>query len=140
MTARFLLPALIAGALLAGCATFAHIEAGLTDLMGKPVEDAFARLGYPTMKQEFGDDTVYTWRTDQTGAMVLPQTTSTYGTVGLTPYSGTSYSTQLVPVRHTCEVRVATGPDGIVKHWDYSGNIGGCERFAARLRPETPSE
>lgn len=75
-----------------GCATFGQMQRGLNALRGQDVQTAFDILGYPSGKQEFGSDTVYSWQVDSSGAILLPQTSTISGSVGMTPvYGSTTY-------------------------------------------------
>ncbi len=121
-------------AMLSGCATFGQMEEGLNALMGKDAMVAFDVLGYPSGKQQFGSDTVYVWSVSSSGALVLPQTSTTYGTVGMTPVYGTTTYNQVVPVNYNCLIKlVADSNDRLVK-WEYNGNIGGCRNYISRLK------
>ena len=119
---------------LSGCLSFGDFETNLAAFQGRPVQDAFDVLGYPAGKQEFGQDTVYTWARDHRGAMILPQTTNTTGYVGGTQFGATSTTSQVVPMHYACTVKLIAGPDGVVRKWQYEGNAGGCEPYMRSLR------
>lgn len=125
---------------LAGCATFGQMEDGLRSLMGKPDGDAFAALGYPSAKQEFGSDTVYSWYVNQYGSLFIPQTSTTIGHVGQTPAYGTTTYTQAIPVNYNCQIKLIADKSGILKNWEYIGNIGGCTQYIRRLTDYLKSE
>ena len=116
-----------------GCVTFGQMEEGLGALMGQDHRVAFRVLGYPAGKQEFGSDTVYVWAVSRGGAMVIPQTTTTYGTVGTVPVYGSTYSSQVVPVSYNCEIKLVANSSGTLINWEYGGNIGGCSHYIRRL-------
>jgi hypothetical protein len=120
---------LLSVVLLTGCATFGQLEEGLNSLIGKPDSEAFAVLGYPSSKQEFGNDTVYTWYENRSGTMFIPQVATTRGHVGYTPVAGTTTYTQAVPVNYNCQIKLIAGGNGILKQGGYSGNIGGCTPY-----------
>lgn len=120
-------------ATLAGCATFGQLEKGLNGLVGRSEREAFNALGYPNAKQEFGGDVVYVWGRSNSGTIFIPQTTSTTGYVGNRPVYATTTYNQPVAVNHNCTVKVITGANGIVKTWDYEGNLGGCRPYIQRL-------
>lgn len=125
---------------LSGCATFGNMEEGLNALMGKPDKEAFSVLGYPNSKQEFGGDVVYVWGRSSSGTMYLPQTTTTTGYVGNTPVYGTTTYNQPVAYNHNCTIKLAVGPDGLLKHWEYDGNIGGCTSYIKKLKAYAKGE
>lgn len=125
---------------LAGCATFGQMEDGLRSLMGKPDREAFSVLGYPSAKQEFGNDTVYSWYVSQSGSLFIPQTSTTTGYVGRTPVYGTTSYTQVIPVNYNCQIKLVADKGGILKSWEYNGNIGGCAQYIRRLNTYAESE
>lgn len=118
---------------LSGCATFGQLEQGLKYMMGEDISVAFNTLGYPTSKQEFGQDTVYYWSISNSGTLLLPQTATTYGTVGTTPVYGTTTYNQAVPVNYNCLIKLIANSAGTLKSWEYSGNIGGCKHYINRV-------
>lgn len=119
--------------ILSGCVTSAQLETGLNYLLDRNISEAFQALGYPSGKQQFGDDTVYVWSVNQSGALVLPSSSTTTGNVGTTSFSATTSSTQVVPVSHNCVIKLVTGPDKIIKHWEFNGNVGGCSEYSDRV-------
>lgn len=125
--------ALGAVALVAGCATFGQLEEGLNALVGRKDSEAFAALGYPNSKQEYGSDVVYVWGRSVGGVMFTPQTTNFNGTVGMSPVYGTATTNQMVPVSYNCTIKLAVGEDRVIKHWEFDGNLGGCEGYIRRL-------
>lgn len=118
--------------LLPSCAT-THMDKGLDKLLGKPYEEAFDVLGYPSNKNEYGSETVYTWSATRQGAVVVPQTSTTTGYVGNTAVYGQTTTTSVVPTTGSCTVNLVSGPDGILKKWGYRGNTQGCQPFINRL-------
>jgi Cys-rich repeat protein len=124
---------LLIAILLAGCATFGQMEDGLRSLMGKSDREAFSVLGYPSAKQEFGNDTVYSWYVSQSGSLFVPQTSTTTGYVGRTPVYGTTTYTQAIPVNYNCQIKLVADKGGILRSWEYNGNIGGCAQYINRL-------
>lgn len=126
--------AVLSGALVAGCATFGDLDSGLAAMVGHHQSDVFAALGYPSSKLDIGGDTVYYWRSSSSQTLFLPQTHTTTGYVGLNPVSVTTTQTQAIPIHYACEIKVVVGSDGLVKDWDYEGNLGGCESYINRLK------
>lgn len=118
---------------LGGCATFSNIENGLSSLVGKPVQVAFNSLGYPSGQMKIGDDTVYGWGRNFSVSMPTTATAHTAGYVGSTPYSGNTTATTWTPTQYSCDIKIIAGPDGIIKNWQYDGNVGGCAAYAKPL-------
>ena len=59
----FLLPLFL---LISGCAhSLGDFSRQMNELVGQPVQTAFARLGYPDRQEEIAGNTVYYWGTDQ---------------------------------------------------------------------------
>ncbi len=122
-------------AILVSCSTFPNIEQGLQSMVGRPRAEAFSRLGYPSSQLQFGSDTAYVWGASNTVAVPVPQSNSTSGYVGSTPFNATTTSTGYMPMTYSCTIRIIVGPDDLVKSWDYNGNLGGCSRYASLLKP-----
>lgn len=118
---------------ISGCATFGQLEQGLSYMMGKPETVAFNVLGYPSGKQEFGGDTVYYWAVSSSGTLFVPQTSTTYGSVGTAPVYGSTTYNQAVPVNYSCQIKLVADPNGYLKHWEYNGNLGGCRNYIQRV-------
>lgn len=116
-----------------GCSTFTDIQDGLGVMIGKPVSTAIEVLGYPTNKMEIGSDEVYIWNIDRTEVDYVPQTATTTGQVGATKFSSSTTYSQAQIYQSVCTVRVISGRNGLIKNWDFSGNISGCQSFSERL-------
>lgn len=125
--------ALIGVAGLAGCTTFGQLNESLDAMMGRDLREAIAALGYPSGQLQLLGDTVYVWSTSSSGAMVLPTSSTTSGTVGTKSFYGTTTGSQVIPYNYACTIKLAVGPDSRLKHWEYDGNMGGCERVIKRL-------
>lgn len=124
---------------LSGCVTFGQMETGLNSLMGSSEQAAFNVLGYPSDKQQFGNDTVYTWYTNSSGTVFIPQVATTYGSVGRIPVYGTTTTTQAIPVNYNCTIKLIANDNGILHRWEYNGNIGGCRTSINRLNSHVES-
>jgi hypothetical protein len=120
-------------AAIGGCATSAQMESGLNSLIGRNEQDAFAVLGYPSGKQQFGKDTVYIWEISSTGTLLLPQTVTTYGTVGTIPVYGATTYNQAIPISSNCLIKIAANPAGTLINWEYRGDWSGCSSYINRL-------
>jgi len=120
---------------LSGCSTFSNMEDGLKSLMGKEDQVAFDVLGYPSQKQQFGDDTVYTWNTSRSGVTYTPQAATTYTTTG---YATTTYS-QATPYNYHCTIKLISR-NGRLYKWQYDGNIGGCGGYSNSLKKYNKNE
>lgn len=119
--------------LLTGCVSFSQMERGLESLVGENSQEAFNVLGYPSAKQEFGNDIVYVWSSSQSGTIFVPQTSTTHGTVGTTPVYGSTTYNQAVPVNYNCLIKLIADQDNTLRKWEYEGNIGGCAKYIRRL-------
>jgi len=129
MRTFILLLALAVG--LAGCASD-QMDKRLGFLAGQNIQFAVARLGDPDSKRTELGDTIYVWKSNQnvslpTGAY------GAYGSVGGAPPYGTAGGPHYVPNNRSCIIQLATGADGVIKSWQWSGNMGGCARYAHRL-------
>ncbi|MBS1167435.1 MAG: hypothetical protein H6R00_3460 [Proteobacteria bacterium] len=126
---------LVAG-VLAGCSTFADIEAGLADLRGKPIDAAVYQLGYPTNKITISGENVYTWSNQNSGSYTMPQNNIGYGYAGTIPfsYNYTTYQTQSYD--YYCIITIVTDEKDVIIKAGYEGNIGGCTRYSRRLAPK----
>jgi len=118
---------------ISGCATFGQLDQGLNYMIGKDVSVAFNTLGYPSSKQTFGQDTVYYWSNNSSGTLFIPQTSTTYGTVGEASVYGTTTYNQAVPINFNCLIKIVAGPDNIMKDWERKGSIGGCKPYIERV-------
>ncbi|WP_334028925.1 hypothetical protein [Burkholderia orbicola] len=123
--------------MLVGCVSFGQMEKGLDALRNQPVSTAVQVLGYPTGEREAAGLKIVHWGRQQTGLMPMTSfgQNSAYGTVGTTPfsYTGTSTSTQYVPMNFNCDIDLAIGPGGFIQGYQYSGNIGGCSSYIKAL-------
>jgi len=124
---------LILALFLAGCATFGQMQRGLNALTGQNIQTAFDVFGYPSGKQEFGNDVVYYWQTSSSGVIPVPMTATTLNNnLGTFPsYSTTTYN-QLVPVSYDCLIKLITDETGTIRTWEYEGNYG-CVGYIHRL-------
>lgn len=119
--------------LIVGCVSTADMNAGLQKLDGKPIKEAVRILGYPDSQRMIAGDNVYTWRASRTQTYSTPQIAQTSGYLGNTPvYGTTTYSSQESINLH-CVLNIATDKKGFIKNYNYSGNRGGCRRYAQIL-------
>ncbi|MFI4985894.1 MAG: hypothetical protein ACHQF3_00475 [Alphaproteobacteria bacterium] len=126
--------ALITVLCLTGCVA-QNINDGLNGLMGQNIQAAVARLGYPDAQRTMLGDTIYVWSSNHSAALPVTSTNTTVGTVGTMPVYGTTTSTEWVPVNYNCTIQIATDADGTMKHYQWSGNMGGCASYARALKP-----
>lgn len=117
---------------LGGCMA-QRMNDGLQSLVGHDIHDAIARIGYPDGQRQIMGDMIYVWGSSQNAVMPMTTTNYTTGMVGTTPMYGTATSTNFVPVNFNCSIQLATGQNGIIKNWQWSGNMGGCSRYAKGL-------
>jgi hypothetical protein len=115
---------------LASCVS-SRLNDGLQSLVGKNIQAAVARLGYPDGQRTMLGDTIYIWHTSQNVSLPVTTTSTTTGTVGTAPIYGSTTNTQWVPENFNCIVQIATDRNGTIKSYQWSGNMGGCERYAS---------
>ena len=116
-----------------GCASFEKTQAGLDTLIGKDIQVAFHLIGYPTIKQEFAGDLVYSWSVNRSGTIILPQTSFVSGSVGTTPVYGTVTTSSPVPFNAVCTIKIITNKNGIIKAREINGNYAGCSQYMTVL-------
>lgn len=102
-------------------------------LKGKPIQEAVKRFGYPQSEQTILGDKVYTWSTTQSHVSLTPTAATTVGSV---PLQATTVSYAATPATLACEVKIATGPDNLIKTLQYDGNNAACQPFADAMRRE----
>ncbi|MFI4976194.1 MAG: hypothetical protein ACHP84_16775 [Caulobacterales bacterium] len=131
---RNLIVCIAAAAALAGCATTADLDAGLSSLVGQPVKVAMDRLGPPTGQSEQDGEKVYFWASNQDVSFTTPAgTENTYGAAGAMPELTKQPETVSPPVNFRCEIMITVGGDEKIKSYHWSGNLDGCSSYAARL-------
>ena len=125
--------------LLPSCfSTFADLENGLNQHQGLSLNTLVNRIGYPSAQMNIAGKKLYIWESSQTVSYSMPTTSSSSGTV----YSGTSSgtysgsSTIWVPTtaNYNCKITVEVDESDNIINNTYSGNIGGCERYAKALQ------
>lgn len=133
---RKILQSAAATLVLTGCAAdgMKVLDAGLSSLVGLPIQSAYDRLGYPNGSQNMNGDTFYVWSTNRNVVMPVYQTGSAYGSVGNTPFQVNTNTPGMMPMNFNCSIRVITGSDNVIKSWDYQGNAGGCQGYVQSLR------
>ena len=119
---------------LGGCVS-QNMNAGLQSLVGQNIRAAIDRIGYPDGQQVILGDKVYVWGVSQNAVMPMTNTNFTSGSVGGVPVYGTTTSTNYVPVNYNCKIQIATDANDIIKRYQWSGNMGGCARYANALKP-----
>ncbi|MDR8077848.1 hypothetical protein KPA96_19525 [Burkholderia cenocepacia] len=113
------------------------MEKGLDALRNQPVSTAVQVLGYPAGEREVAGLKIVHWGRQQSGLMPMTSfgQNSAFGTVGATPfgYTGSSTSTQYVPMHFNCDIDLSIGPGGFIQGYQYAGNIGGCSPYIKAL-------
>jgi len=109
------------------------MDKGLNALMHKDAGVAFGVIGYPDGKNKFGNETVYFWTLNQTSTMVLPQTSTTTGMVGMTPVYGTTSYNQAVPLNCNCLIKLIANENNVLIRYEWRGNNCGCRSYNDRL-------
>lgn len=123
---------------LAGCATWGQMNDGLNGLLGQPINVAISKIGYPATEQTIAGSKLYRWGVSRQSIDYMPTTTTTNGYIGvgsgLTPYSATTMGGTFIPVNYTCQITLAVDAREIITHYEYNGNLGGCEPFIKALK------
>lgn len=122
----------IASLTLTGCMT-ARMNDGLNTMLGKPISYAVGRLGYPDGQREMMGDTLYVWSTNHQAVLPVYNASSTTGTVGGTPFYGTTSSMGLMRAQAYCTIQIAVTPQGLIKTYQWNGNPIGCRGYASAL-------
>lgn len=121
----------------AGCASWGDMKRGLDGLLGKPLDAAIAKLGYPTAEQTIAGRKLYRWQVSEQSTIVTPTVATTTGTVGAglgsVPYSVRTTSAIVEPVVYHCQIVLEVDKMEIVQRYQYDGNLGGCESYITRL-------
>jgi len=118
---------------LPGCATTSKYEAKLNTWIGASEDSLIASWGVPDKEYRMSDGKkaiAYVHKdTFQTGGYTRtePQTTYQAGTIGGTPYSGTSttYVTETIPVQNyklSCKTSFIINNNGKIESWHHEGN------------------
>lgn len=123
---------LFCAALLCGCASFGMFNKDLTQLSGSRIEEAFSALGYPDGSYPVGNQLIYVWGTSGTAVIPTTSYSNVYGNVGMTPYYGNITTYQNSVVSANCTIKIAT-ENGMIRGYDYNGNMLGCERYINAL-------
>ena len=55
------------------------------------------------------------------------------------PVYGTTTQNQMVPVNYNCLIKLVADSSGILRRWEYDGNLGGCSGYIERLNKFTES-
>lgn len=123
---------------LTGCATWEQLDEGLDKLVGRPLDVAISKLGYPATEQTIAGRKLYRWGNSSQGVAYMPSTSTTYATLGVgaraVPYAATTDSGSYIPVNYACNLTLATNNAGIVISYQYEGNMGGCKRYINALK------
>lgn len=83
------------------------LQNGLDAMKGGSIETAFAVLGYPEKKMQFGDRTVYYWSSNAIG-----------------PYG----------VQYEATVQIAASKSGIIQDFDFNGTNGSLAAYDQKMQ------
>ena len=134
--------------LLGACTTFEDIDSGLTTFRGAPADSLIAALGYPDGERLVAGKRLLVWNTDRNVTTVTPVTSynsgnaSAYGSSGSAygSYSGTTTSYVPTTTNYNCTLLVEIDANNTIIGHDFEGNLGGCARYAERLKPYAQSQ
>jgi hypothetical protein len=119
---------------LASCQTFEDIDTGLAGLRGRPYQAAFDVLGFPDAENRIAGKRVFTWGSRNTGSYTVPTFNSSTAYVNGKPIYIQTQGTATETYDYYCKIDVIVGSSGLIEHYKFDGNIGGCERYARLLR------
>jgi hypothetical protein len=133
-------------AFIASCTTFEDIDGGLNAFRGQNADSLISVIGYPDGERTVAGRRLLVWNTDETVTSIMPVTNyqsgslSAYGSGGYGYGSYTGTTTSYVPTtsNYVCTLLVEIDRNNKIIGHDFEGNIGGCERYAAALRPYIP--
>lgn len=112
------------------------IRAQLRALHGKPIKEAFKKLGYPDREEKIAGEKAYVWSTSNTMMVPSSSYTSGSGTVGNTPFDyGQTTFGGVAPVQTDCWIRIFVNKKGVITHHDGYGSFIACMRYAKMLDP-----
>lgn len=129
--------------LVASCTTFEDIDDGLSQFRGQPIDKLIDVLGFPDGEHSVSGLKLVVWSSSQNVTTSTPVTTynsgnvNAYGNGGYAygNYSGTSTTYVPTTVNYNCTLKVQVDQKNTILAHDFEGNIGGCEKYAAALRP-----
>ncbi|MEZ5919208.1 MAG: hypothetical protein R3D66_04680 [Alphaproteobacteria bacterium] len=119
---------------LSACAAdpFTVMHDHLKPTEGQHIDKAIALIGYPDEEKTIAGKKIYFWRNG--GAVALPSTTTsnTRGVIGSTSYSGTTTSLGTSIASISCEIKIVTENDIILKVEAYGDNYG-CRKYSQSI-------
>ena len=133
-----LLPVLV----LSGCA-YSNIEYGLAGMVGKPVDQAVAKLGQPDAERQVGESRVVEWRHRSYGTSITGYGSKFPGPGSIAsmeyamerPQVFTMMPTVIVgKTPETCKVTMLVDGSNIIRRYDYTGNFEGCYILGQALK------
>lgn len=128
----------IAAAAVAGCATWGQMNDGLNGLLGKPIDAAIRKIGYPASEQAIAGRKLYRWGGSHQSSILVPTTTTTTGTIGLgrqmTPFSATTTGMNFEQYEDGCYITLEVDREDIITRYQYEGNLDGCAPFIRALK------
>ncbi|CAN7419450.1 hypothetical protein [Paraburkholderia terricola] len=130
---RTLIAAAVAVPALAGCVTFGQMDAGMQELQGRTIETAVRVLGYPSGERLVAGMRIVHWGQRTGGLMPFTSVSQNSGSgyAGTTSfgYSGTTTTTQYMPVQYHCNIDLQISDAGLVVGGEFEGNLGGCSHY-----------
>lgn len=129
--------------IVSACTTFEDIDGGLDAFQGRSIDDLISVIGFPDGERTVAGRRMVIWSSSQNVTSVSPVTTYSSGTAnaygsggyGYGSYSGTSTTYVPTTVNYNCTIMVEIDRNNRILGHDFEGNIGGCEQYAAALRP-----
>lgn len=125
-------------ALLSGCMTWSAFGDSLQNLVGDPIDTAINKIGYPNAERTIAGHHIYTWASNATGVLTVPQTSfgtaTAYGPAGSATAYGTSTTFAAMPVAYHCEIDLEVDMENRIQAYQFNGNVGGCMRYYRALK------
>lgn len=106
--------------LLAGCVTPTDISKNIESrYVGQHIDVAVKQLGYPAEEKEVVGRRLVVWNSRSVSVRPKTYTASNGATVTTTETAALG-----------CSLTLEVGQDGVVKDYDWEGQMGACERFS----------
>ncbi len=118
---------------LTGCVSMQQLDHKLSLLLDQKKTVAFSALGYPTYTQQFDDITVYIWQIKSQGVVVVPTASTHLATFNDRIYHGYYNENTPIAITYSCQIKIGVDKNHIINHYEYSGDINGCQLYMERL-------
>lgn len=133
--------AVLALTLVAACSSVPTVRQTLPNFQGKPIGFAMDYLGVPDREYQIEGRRVFVWDNSYAHTYARPRANMGFG-IG----SGGSYGVgmgfplggyETETYRQTCEIKLITGADKIVRSYEFDGDENGCAKYAKRIKAQS---